>query len=235
MFVASSMFYGVRMKARYCSRWMCTSLSVKTAPKIPEPEVLLTEYGELVNVKPMKEIKNPEERKYREVYMIDDNSSVKVILHTMDTNKNCFFLFDPEKTHYTNSMSIFRAIRTKLFDRYFGEKPEKLKPNEKPKKIKNAFSNCKTPLDLFHKERNVRMNIAQQLGRIGYFVDKGFELNIMGDNKPEIKNLKTVIQDRVSNFNKLDSYKVPDYFVPVNMLVGLINSQEWQKNGVEIA
>lgn len=33
---------------------------------LPEPEVLLTEYGELVNIRPMKMDKTPDERKYRE-------------------------------------------------------------------------------------------------------------------------------------------------------------------------
>ena len=234
MFGASVFTKLFKAKTKYSLQKFWTSVSVNTAMKLPEPEVLLTEYGELVNVKPMKQIKVPDERKYREVYMIDDNSTVKVILHTMDTKKDWFFMFDPEKMHYTNSMSIFRAIRANLYERYFGAKPEKQKTYEKKKKVKNAFSHWKTPLEIFHRDRNVKMNIAQELGRIGYFVDKGYQINIKGDNKPEIQNLKAVIQEKISSFNKFDSYKVPDYFLPVNMLLGLINSQEWQKNGVEI-
>jgi hypothetical protein len=33
---------------------------------LPEPEILLTEYGELMNIRPMKMNKSPSERKYKE-------------------------------------------------------------------------------------------------------------------------------------------------------------------------
>lgn len=163
--------------------------------------------------------------------MIDDNTKMADILRLMDTERHAFFLFDPEKAHYTNSMSIYRAIKKRWYERFYGEKIPSVTDG---KKIKNAFRNCKTPLEIFHRERNVKQNISQQIGRIGYMVDKGYQLNILGNNKPEIKNLEKFINEKADSFDSANSYKKPDFFLPVNTLHGLINSQEWQKNGIEI-
>jgi 2-polyprenyl-3-methyl-5-hydroxy-6-metoxy-1,4-benzoquinol methylase len=159
--------------------------------------------------------------------MINDNTKVSSILNELKNNKECYFVFDPEKSHYTNSMAIYRAIRKKTYEQYYGVKDPK-------KKLKNAFSNWKTPLEIFHRQRNVMVNISQQVGRLGYLIQKDYELKILGNNKPEIKYLEEVIESRLKEFNKYDSYKMPDYFLPVNMLNGLITAQEWQKKGIEI-
>lgn len=100
---------------------------------------------------------------------------------------------------------------------------------------RNAFTKCTTPLEIFHRERSVRTNIAQELGRIGYFVEKNNELVIHGENKPALKNLGEVIKERSSQFNLVDAYKNPDFFLPANMLYGMISSEEWQKNGIEVS
>ena len=105
---------------------------------------------------------------------------------------------------------------------------------EEKKTVKNAFYNCKTPLEVFHRERSVRLNIAQELSRIGYFIEKDYRLVIQGDNKPEVKNLQPVIEERLQSFSPFDAYKIPDYFLPANMLHGLVTSEEWQKNGIEV-
>lgn len=125
-------------------------------------------------------------------------------------------------------MAIYRAIRKKIYEQYYGEKDPK-------KKVQNAFSKCKTPLEVFHRQRNVMVNISQQVGRIGYLVHKDYELKIQGNNKPEIKYMEDAIEERLKEFNKYDSYRMPDYFLPVNMLNGLVTAQEWQKKGIEVS
>ena len=63
-------------KLRYvCSKVQFCTLSFNIQhnnPTLPEPEVLMTEYGELVNVRPLKNNKD-NERQFREVFMIDGN------------------------------------------------------------------------------------------------------------------------------------------------------------------
>ncbi|CAI2365457.1 unnamed protein product [Moneuplotes crassus] len=230
MLARSKLFFKLRTSLFTQVRCFSNQITVNQADSLPEPEVLLTEYGELVNVKPMKRSKNPYERSYKEVFMIDDNSSVRVIMKVLSHNKNCYFLFDPEGAHYTNSMSIYRAIRKKVFERYYGM--NRIKADTVSNK--NAFSKCKTPLDIFHRERNVRLNISQELGRIGYLVEKDFSLRIKGQNRPELKTLAQVIPEQAGLYKPLNDYKKSDYFLPSNMLYGMISSEEWEKNGIEI-
>jgi hypothetical protein len=39
----------------------------------PEPLVLLSEYGELMNLKPLKQMSDPKERKFVETMLVGDN------------------------------------------------------------------------------------------------------------------------------------------------------------------
>ena len=83
-----------------------------------------------------------------------------------------------------------------------------------------------------YRQRKIKLNISQELGRVGFMVDKGFELNILGENKPELKYLKEIIHDKTSSFAKFDQYRIPDYFIPANMLLGIVSAEEYQKKGV---
>lgn len=65
-------------------------------------------------------------------------------------------------------------------------------------------------------------------------MEKNHRLVIQGENKPEIKTLSTLIPNRLKAFRPYDTYKLPDFFLPSNMLYGMITSEEWQKNGIEI-
>jgi len=62
--------------------------------------MLMSEYGELMNIKPMNKPK--QEIVYREVQMIGDNTEAKVLLKKLHQNPNMYFLFDP-KAHFTNA------------------------------------------------------------------------------------------------------------------------------------
>ncbi len=62
--------------------------------------MLVSEYGELLNVKPM--IKTKTEPVLREVQMIGDNTDAKVLLKKLHHSPNTYFLFEP-KAHFTNA------------------------------------------------------------------------------------------------------------------------------------
>lgn len=62
--------------------------------------MLVSEYGELLNLKPMIKTKN--EIQYKQVQMINDNTNGKELLKKMYHNPNVYYLFDP-KGHFTNA------------------------------------------------------------------------------------------------------------------------------------
>jgi hypothetical protein len=62
--------------------------------------MIVTEYGELLNIKPMTKPK--QEVVFREVSIIGDNSDAKTLIKKMNCNPNMYFLFDP-KGHFTNA------------------------------------------------------------------------------------------------------------------------------------
>lgn len=121
----------------------------------PEPEILLSEYGEMQNLAPLKFNKEPEQRQFRETILIHDNSRVDEIFRTMKQKPQAYFMFHPDLCHYTNARSIFTAIRRRVQDQYFGN-PTKAKK----KAQKTAFSSCFTANEVFHKNRVVNINMA---------------------------------------------------------------------------
>lgn len=62
--------------------------------------MIVSEYGELLHVKPMTKLKN--ETQYRQVSMINDNTDSRTLLKKMHHNPKMFFLYDP-RGHFTNA------------------------------------------------------------------------------------------------------------------------------------
>ena len=86
--------------------------------------MLVSEYGELLNVKPM--IKTKPEIQYREVQMIGDNTEAKTLLKKLHHNPNTYFLFDP-KAHFTNAQTLYLAMKKLVNEKYYGRKGKKSK------------------------------------------------------------------------------------------------------------
>jgi len=60
--------------------------------------MLVSEYGELLNLKPMTKLQPINEKKtsdIREVIMIDDNTDVKTIIKKINHNPKAYFLYKP--------------------------------------------------------------------------------------------------------------------------------------------
>ena len=51
--------------------------------------------------------------------MVTSNANAAELLRQMQSNPNMFFMFDPE-SHYINSRAIYRAIKTLLEKKYYG-------------------------------------------------------------------------------------------------------------------
>ena len=84
--------------------------------------MLVTEYGDLLNIKPM--IKPKPESEYREVSIIGDNTEKKELLKKMNCNPNMYFLFDP-KGHFTNANTLYLAMKKLVGETYYGRRGEK--------------------------------------------------------------------------------------------------------------
>ena len=60
--------------------------------------MLVSEYGELINLKPMTKLQPIKERQQsdiREVIMIDDNTDVKTLMKKMNHSPKAYFLYNP--------------------------------------------------------------------------------------------------------------------------------------------
>ena len=66
MLARTNFLINLRRIQRSVYRNYSRALTTQRNAPLPEPEILLTEYGELVNVRPMKRNHTPNERKYRE-------------------------------------------------------------------------------------------------------------------------------------------------------------------------
>ena len=64
--------------------------------------------------------------------MVTSNTNAAELLRQMQSNPNMFFMFDPE-SHYINSRAIYRAIKTLLEKKYYGNmnKTQKTKLEDK--------------------------------------------------------------------------------------------------------
>ena len=154
-----------------------------------KPVMLVSEYGELLNVKPMTKPKD--EVVYRDVQMIGDNSDSKLILKKLHHNPNTYFLFDP-KAHFTNAQTLYVAMKKLVSEKYYGKKGKKnakAKPQDdnKPTSLKgSAFEGCQLPHELFNVNRMVKMNIRQMLSRLGFLTLRDGTIEVAGKNKPEL-------------------------------------------------
>lgn len=108
--------------------------------------MLVSEYGELLNVKPM--IKTKSEAHYREVQMIGDNTDSKTLIKKLNHSPNTYFLFDP-KGHFNNAQSLYMSMKKHVSEKYYGrkgkrsKKPEIEGTNSEKKMLKgSAFEDC---------------------------------------------------------------------------------------------
>ena len=87
------------------------------------PIMLVSEYGELVNLRPLTKLKSADDssadkKDMRQVVMIDDNTDTKTLIKKMDHNPKAYFLFSPE-AHYQNALALYAALKRNLNKKYY--------------------------------------------------------------------------------------------------------------------
>jgi hypothetical protein len=121
------------------------STSTKPAKSAPNPEAkklideqkkfmpmqLVSEYGDLLNLRPLSKLIKvsgdaTNKKDLRQVHMISDNTDVKSLIKKMDHNPKDYFLFDPS-SHYINSLTIYKALKKNLTQKYYGIERKKTK------------------------------------------------------------------------------------------------------------
>lgn len=91
-----------------------------------KPIVCVSEYGDLLNVKPLTKAKVADGKEdLRQVFMVDDNTDHKNLLKKLNHHPKAYFLFSPEG-HYANAMAIYSALKRNLDQKYYGN--DKRKP-----------------------------------------------------------------------------------------------------------
>jgi hypothetical protein len=104
-----------------------TSLNIPSSNEKPKsskehPIILISEHGDLLNLRPPGKAKTFKSGKtdYREVKLVGNNSNSKDLLKMMARHPNTFFLFDPTSCHYTNARSIYSSMKKLMAIRYYG-------------------------------------------------------------------------------------------------------------------
>ena len=134
--------------------------------------VCVSEYGDLLNVKPMTKLASVESKggkeDLRQVFMIDDNQDHKGLIKKMNHNPKAYFLFNPNG-HYVNAMTIYTALKKSLDVKHYGNPKKKNKHGEglaeqEPDQVSfkgTAFHQCDIPYDVFHMSRRTKLVMKQ--------------------------------------------------------------------------
>ena len=97
--------------------------------------MLVSEYGDLLNIRPVSRSRSSKTGKtdLREVRMICDNTEAKTLLKQLKGNQSTFFLFNPSQAHYTNARTLFSALKKLVNNESYGviSKKQKEKLDER--------------------------------------------------------------------------------------------------------
>ena len=129
------------------------------------PTIIVTEFGDLLNIKPMSRSKL-DEPDYREVKIIGDNTNGKDLLKILNHNPKLYFLFDP-KGHFVNAQTLYYKMKKLVNEQFYGTYEGSKKLAEGDWK-ETPFEKAHTPEQLFNVNRRVKMSIKQQLSRFGF-------------------------------------------------------------------
>lgn len=131
-------------------------------------------------------------------------------------------------------MTLYKTLKSRVNERYYGVIPNKRSKNRKVKKEGTAFDSCESPFELFHRQRMVKMNVKQTLGRVGLMTLRNGSIEIQGEGKPEeIKGFKELLEGHEKLIKREDMYK-RDFFAPFPFIEGVISQNNMQNTGIKI-
>lgn len=194
-----------------------------------------TEYGRLAILRPLltkKLLANPNTI-IRDVSYIDDNISTN-FAYTLLKNKPDFLLYRPEN-HFGNSVSLFKSLRKKLMQNYFGTE----------KQPENPFRNCTSPKEIFNLSRNIKFNIKMQLSRIGFVALRSGEVSITHRDASTLHNnihIQTIVKDIIKSHEaaiaqsgvQMDKFSRYDYFLSAETYEGIVSSNNYVQKGITV-
>jgi Methyltransferase small domain len=135
---------------------------------------------------------------------VTDNISHKVLYNRMGQEKSIELI--SEKSSYIKIIELSKNLRKKL------------------RIIKPDTTNCKSPKDIFHLYRRLKIEHAHFLSRVGFTIDKTYRPFIRF--APDISILPSAIR------TYLDAPE--DVFMPLNIWDGIISANQWYEKGVHI-
>ena len=105
-----------------CFATLSKRAEVKIATNQSRPMLLVSEFGELLNVKPMTKLL-PADREarqdLREVIMIDDNTDTRTLEKKMNHHPKAYFLYNPYG-HWQNAQSLYSSLKKSLTKKHYG-------------------------------------------------------------------------------------------------------------------
>lgn len=128
-------------------------------------------------------------------------------------------------------------------EKYFGRKnpKKKAKPGIEegeeaaPVTLKGtAFENCQLPVELFNVNRMVKMNQKQMLSRLGFLTLRDGQIEVKGQNRPEMPDFKRILASLEESFDLGSSFSKPDYFCSFPFVEGVISADSMKVNGIRI-
>ena len=169
--------------------------------------------------------------------MIGDNTNGKDLLKKMHHQPNTYFLFDP-KSHFTNAQTLYMAMKKHINEKFYGRKKKALADESGPPKGNpnkgTPLENCQLPYELFNVNRMIKMNSKQMLSRMGFLTLRDGTLEIQGKNKPEIPELKGLLQTLEEDFDMPSTFDKPDFFSSFTFMEGVISAENMKTNGIRI-
>lgn len=201
--------------------------------------ILNTEYGRLAIIRPMliKKYLSSQHSVIRDVSYLNDNSSTSYC-YSIIKNKQDLLLFKPE-SHYGNAVTLFKSIRKKLNQEYFGT----------DKRPENPFRNCKTPDQIFNLSRTIKLNIKMKLARFGFILLRNGEVNILhkeGSILQNNSNIQSICREFIKRhevillenpcvFNSDQSkFAKYDYFLSSEIFEGIISANNYIQKGITV-
>lgn len=198
--------------------------------------IINSEYGRLAILKPMVPKKIFENSNFviKDVSYVNDNTSSNFTYSIMKSKPD-YILFRPEG-HFGNALSLYKSLKRKINNKYFGEEKE---PS-------NPFRKCNNAKDIFNLSRNIKFNMKMELSRYGLILLKNGEINIQYKEVSTLQkniNIQSINKDFINEHERLvfennaqnEKFSKYDYFMSMEMYEGIISANNYIQKGIIIA